>query len=146
MTTRVLKLKSDLTDLLNLLKAMKLPCTVTITKGKKRSDLQNRLQRLWHNEAADQLADESAEDKRAFCKLHFGVPILRNENEEFRKQYDSIVRPLPYEKKLELMKVPIDFPVTRLMTTGQHKRFLDDIYQHYLSHGVKLTNPEALEE
>lgn len=119
----------------------KLPFTVTIEKGAKRSIEQNKLQRLWVNEAADQLGDESAEDKRAYCKLHFGVPILRNENEEFRRAYDRVIRPLPYELKLEAMKVPLDFPVTRLMTAKQKTAYLDAIYQHFRSQGVVLTEP-----
>jgi len=119
----------------------KLPFTVTIEKGAKRSLEQNKLQRLWVNEAADQLGDESAEDKRAYCKLHFGVPILRNENEEFRRAYDRVIRPLPYELKLEAMKVPLDFPVTRLMTAKQKTAYLDAIYQHFRSQGVVLTEP-----
>lgn len=119
----------------------KLPFTVTIEKGAKRSLEQNKLQRLWVNEAADQLGDESAEDKRAYCKLHFGVPILRNENEDFRKAYDRVIRPLPYELKLEAMKVPLDFPVTRLMTAKQKTAYLDAIYQHFRSQGVVLTEP-----
>lgn len=104
---------------------------------------QNSLQHKWHQEAAMQLRESSAEDYRAYCKLHFGVPILRAESEEFRAQYDAIIRPLPYEQKLELMKAPIDFPVTRLMTVKQKTAFLDATCQHYLSLGVVLTLPEA---
>lgn len=104
---------------------------------------QNRLQHKWHMEAALTLKDESAEDKRAYCKLHFGVPILRAESEEFRAQYDAIIRPLPYEQKLALMKAPIDFPVTRLMSVEQKTRYLDEVCRHYMSMGVQLTIPEA---
>lgn len=116
---------------------------VTITQHKKkRSVEQNKLQQLWHTEAFQQLRDESAEDKRSYCKLHFGVPILRAESAQFREQYDKVVRPLPYETKLALMKIPFDFPVTRLMNTEQKTRFLDAIYQYYTSQGVRLTQPD----
>jgi len=142
MTTRVIKGARDREDFAKLSGTYKYPYTVTIVKGGIRSAEQNRLQRLWHGEAAEQLQDESAEDKRAHCKLHFGVPILRAENEQFREQYDRIVRPLPYETKLELMKAPIDFPVTRLMTTDQKTRFLDAMWAHYTSLGVRLTDPD----
>ena len=107
----------------------------------KRSDSQNALQQVWHLEASLQLKDESAEDKRAYCKLHFGIPILRAENEDFRSKYDMVIRPLPYETKLMLMKVPADFPVSRLMNTEQTTRFLDAIWNHYTSLGVVLTKP-----
>lgn len=109
-----------------------------------RSLQQNNLQHQWHGEAAAQLRDESPEDKRAYCKLHFGVPILRAESESFRVEYDRVIRPLPYETKLALMKEPFDFPVTRLMTKKQKKKFLDAIYQHYTCLGVRLSHPDDL--
>ena len=84
----------------------------------------------------------SAEDYRAYCKAYFGVRILRAENEAFREQYDRIVRPLEYEQKLEIMKEPIDLPVTRLMTSRQKKRYLDDIYTFWTGKGFKLTDPD----
>lgn len=105
----------------------------------KRSDKQNRLQRKWLLEAANQLKEYTAEEHRAYCKLHFGVPILRNENDKFREMYDRIVRPLSYETKLEIMSIPIDFPVTRLMDKDQKRRCLDAIYRHFTGLGVFLT-------
>lgn len=104
---------------------------------------QNSLQHKWHQEAAGQLREGAAEDYRAYCKLHFGVPILRAEEPDFRAQYDAIIRPLPYEQKLALMKTPIDFPVTRLMTVKQKTAFLDAVQTHYMGLGVVLTIPEA---
>lgn len=109
---------------------------------RRRTEAQNGIQHVWHMEAATQLRDGTAEDYRAYCKLHFGVPILRAEDAEFRAQYDSIVRPLPYEQKLALMKAPIDFPTTRLMTVKQKSAYLDAICQHYMGLGVRLTIPE----
>ena len=118
-----------------------IPYTIEITKGAKRSVQQNRLQRLWVNEGADQIDGWTPEDLRAYCKLHYGVPILRNESESFKEQYDNVIRPLPYEMKLELMKVPIDFPVTRLMTSSQTTRYLDDMYHAITAMSAKLTEP-----
>lgn len=142
MTTRVIKTERDRDDFVRLAGNYKYPYTVTIKRGGIRSIEQNRLQRLWHNEAAEQLQDESAEDKRAYCKLTFGVRILCAEDEDFQKQYDRVVRPLPYETQLELMKVPFDFPVTRLMTTVQKTQFLDEIRIYYTALGVRLTDPD----
>lgn len=120
------------------------PYTVTVEKGaEKRSVSQNRLQRQWLNDAMAQ-GDMSAEDYRAYCKLHFGVPILRAQDDEFRKKYDEIFRPLPYETKLELMKVPFDFPVTRLMTVKQKTEYLNQMYTHFTGLGILLTDPGML--
>ena len=129
------------------LKAAKLPVTVSMVRGKKRSLEQNKLQRQWMNEAAEQLGEYNAEGYRAFCKLHFGVPILRGENPEFCAAYDKYIKPLPYEHKLAMMREPLDFPVSRLMTTGQAKRYLDDVFHHLRDEcGAKLTEPDEHEE
>lgn len=133
----------DIDRLSALLRARKLPVTVSIAKGKKRSNASNRLQRMWLNEAAEQLQDETAEGYRGYCKLHFGVPILRAENEAFRDAYDRLIRPRPYEEKLELMQVPLDFPCTRLMSSEQMSRYLNAQYQHFRSLGVVLTEPPS---
>ena len=111
MPTRIIKTERDFGDLLNAMKLRKLPLTVTYQNGKHRTEEQNRLQRAWCNEIAEQLGDRTAEDVRGLAKLTMGVPILRAENDEFREKYDRILRPLPYEAKLECMTEPLDFPV-----------------------------------
>ena len=141
MTTRVLKTGADRDGFITLINSYKLPCTVNLTKGLNRSIEQNRLQFLWLQEATEQLGEYRLEGYRAYCKLHFGVPILRGENEEFREAYDRVIRPHSYEDKLIMMSIPLDFPVTRLMTTGQKKRYLDDIGDHFTGLGVQLTEP-----
>ena len=145
MTDRVIQNDQDLLMLLAFLRGHKQPFTVSITAGKHRSTEQNRLQRLWVNEIAEQMAGtyESAEHVRGYCKLHIGVPILRNENEAFKAEYDKIVRPLPYGAKLKLMMVPFDFGVTRIMNTRQKKQYLDAVHKHFSEQGVILTDPEA---
>ena len=142
MTQFVIRDEQERMQLLTLIGNRKCPMTVTIVNGGQRSIEQNRLQRLWHNEAADQLGDETAEDKRAWAKLCIGVPILRDESDSFREQYDRVFKVLPYTTKLDLMKEPFDFPVTRLMTSKQKSKFLNELQRHYLGQGVLLTDPE----
>lgn len=107
----------------------------------KRSVDQNKLQRKWLLEAEAQ-GDQTAEEYRGFCKLHFAVPMLRWELPEFKEKYDRIVKPLPYESKLELMQEPLDFPCTRLMSKDQKSRYLDAIFQHFTGLGMHLTDPK----
>jgi hypothetical protein len=40
-----------------------------------------------------------------------------------------------------LMMVPMDFPVTRIFTTGQTTKYLNLIYTHLSSLGIHLTEP-----
>lgn len=122
----------------------KLPITVSIADGKHRTNDQNHLQRKWVLEVSAQLGDRTPEEVRGYCKLHFGVPILRNENDVFRAEYDAIIMPLPYEHKLKLMMVPFDFGVTRIMNTRQKTAYLDAVHRHFSEQGVILTNPEDM--
>lgn len=130
--------------LVKFLEGRAMPFTVTITDGKRRTNDQNELQRKWVLEIHQQLGDRTPEEVRGYCKLHFGVPILRHENPAFKEEYDKVIRPLPYEAKLKLMMEPFDFGITRIMTTRQKTAYLDAINQHFSEQGVILTNPEDL--
>lgn len=141
MTTRSVTTPHQLEQLFSLLKSRALPFTVSIAKGKARSTDQNRLQRKWCNEVAEQLGDTTPEEVRGYSKLHFGVPILRAEDEAFAQAYDEKVKHLPYETKLALMCEPLDLPVTRRMTTNQKTRFLDAMRLFWIAQGVVLTEP-----
>ena len=144
MTERVLETEHDRKMLIAFIEQQKLPLTVSISKGRHRSTEQNRLQRQWLNEITEQLGDQSAEEWRGYCKLVFGVPILRQENEKFCEAYDKHVKGLPYEQKLAFMMEPLDFPVTRLMTTPQKTAYLDAICKHFTEQGVVLTDPDPM--
>lgn len=145
MTTRVIRTEVDRALLIQLVKAHKLPFTIDLVKGAHRSVDQNRLQRLWINEIAEQLGDMTPEEVRGLCKLQFGVPILRAENSRFCETYDRYVKPRSYEEKLALMMEPLDMPVTRIMTTDQKTRFLEALSKHFLAQGVVLTEPKKRE-
>lgn len=145
MVSRVIRDDGDLHRLLVLLRGKKKPFTVSIAQGVNRTLEQNKLQRLWLNEAAEQLG-EPAEDLRGYCKLHFGVPILRNENDIWRDGYDRVVKPLPYEHKLIIMKEPFSFPVTSQMTTKQKTAYFEAMLKHFAELGVTLTDPRYGDE
>lgn len=144
MTQRIVETDFDRKLLVSFIERQELPFTVNITSGGRRSIKQNKLQRLWMNEIAEQLPGtfESAEHARGYCKLHHGVPILREADETFRDHYDRVLRPLPYETKLACMMVPIDLPVTSRMTTRQLTAYLDAVHREFSSQGVMLTIPE----
>jgi hypothetical protein len=144
MSSRSIRTEQDRALLLRYLRQQKLPLTVEVHKVERRSTEQNRLQRLWIAEIAEQLGDQTAEEVRGYCKLTIGVPILRAENEAFRERYDLVVRPLPYEMKLAIMMEPLDLPVTRIMTTDQHTRYLEGIHRHFSEKGLALTDPDPM--
>jgi hypothetical protein len=143
MPTKIIREPIHVEALANMLRERKLPITVTWTQGAPRSTAQNRLAQRWFTDIATQLGDQTHEDVRAECKLHFGVPILRAENEVFRLSYDRVIKALPYEEKLAAIKA-FDLPVTRLMNVKQMTAFMDEMQRHWSGHGVRLTDPEAM--
>ena len=143
MPTKIIREPIHVEALANMLRGRKLPITVTWTQGAPRSTAQNRLAQRWFTDIATQLGDQTHEDVRAECKLHFGVPILRAENEAFRLSYDRVLKALPYEEKLAAIKA-FDLPVTRLMNVKQMTAFMDEMQRHWSAQGVRLTDPEAL--
>jgi hypothetical protein len=144
MAQRIVETEYERKMLIKFVESQPLPLTVNVQSVGKRTALQNRLNRQWMLDIEAQLDGWTAEYARGYCKLHFGIPILRNEDEDFCREYDAVVRPLPYEAKLKLMQVPFDFGVTRLMTVKQQTAYLDAIHRHFSEQGVVLTNPDDL--
>lgn len=99
---------------------------------------QNALSHVWYGQLAKQLREDSEGGWRCFCKLRFGVPIMRGrEDGLFRDRWDRLIKNrFTYEEKLELM---IDFPVTSLMEPDEMGRYLTAMQQHFASkHSIRL--------
>ncbi len=141
MATHIVRSAEDMERGARLVGNRKPPLTITVTSGASRSVEQNKRERLWCMEAAEQLGDRTAEEIRGFCKLHYGVPIMREGHDDFRETYDRLIKPLPYETKLAFMMEPLDFPITRLMTVGEKSQYLDAMHKGLSELGVKLTEP-----
>lgn len=108
-------------------------------RTKNRTELQNRISHSWYNELANELKADTALGYKCFCKLHFGIGILRSEDDEFRKVYDTAIKGLSYEQKLQVMKI---LPVTSIMTTKQLSQYLEAVKEHFLIHeGFDLKFP-----
>lgn len=94
------------------------------------------------------------EDARRYCKLHFGVPIMRKVNEDFRNAWNVSFLLLTYETKLELMGPcalfgPDGFPVTRLFDRAQGIQYTDRIVAEFSGKGVvfdDLLGPRSHED
>jgi hypothetical protein len=141
-----IKTEQDRQLAIKVLQNRALPCTMELTKGLKKSHDQEKLARKWFKELELQ-GDLTEEEYRGYCKLHFGVVLAKQHSEVWAEKYDRIVKPLPYEQKLELMMEPFDFPVTRILSTALEKKYLDNVYLFYTSKGFVLTNPDfRLEE
>lgn len=94
---------------------------LVVKTGKDRSLDQNGISHVWYEQIARELREDTALGVKQFCKLHYGVPIMRAEDEEFRGLYDAVLKRLPYETKLAAMAA---WPVTSLMTKDQLSQYL----------------------
>lgn len=111
----------------------------TCGREKKRSLEQNNFSHTWYEQMAKELPEDDVIGWKCYCKLHHGVPILRAENEEFKKAYDAAIKGLDYERKLQAMRI---LPVTSLMTKAQLSAYLEEVQKDFLNRGVRLEFPQ----
>ena len=112
--------------------------------GRHRSLDQNSIGHAWYEQVANELREDDALGVKRFCKLHFGVPILRAEDAEFREIYDGAIRDhLSYEQKIKAMDI---LPVTSRMSVQQHSAYLTAVREHYQERGVDLQFPDPPNE
>ena len=105
------------------------PYVMTIKPYKRdRSAEQNSLAHAWYAQVAATLREDTAEGVKSYCKLHFGIPILRGADQDFREAYNRTLLHLTYEQKLEVMKW---FPVTSLLKVDQTSMYLEQVQHHY---------------
>ena len=99
-----------------------------VKTGKDRSLDQNAILHAWITQIANELREQTAAQIKAECKLVYGVPILRAEDEEFREFYDRAIKWMTYEQKLDAMAF---VPVTSIMTVKQLSQFLAGMQEGY---------------
>lgn len=104
-----------------------------------RSLSQNDISHAWYEQMALEDRQYDKQGHRRYCKLHHGVPILRDADEDYRQAYDTVIRPLPYETKLLAMD---HWPVTSVMTKAQLSKYLDSIQADYRKRGVFVEFPQ----
>lgn len=125
----------------NLVPSKEDPYTITFSQeDESRSIKQNRLAFLWYR-IIGSMTGHGKEHERQYCKLHFGCPILIEQDSDFADFYDRSVQPLPYENQLSSMDY---VPVTRLMKVKQFAEYLDAVDRDAASRGITLPRPEDL--
>lgn len=114
---------------------------VSFRPGRDRTLDQNALWFAMYQRIAQMTEIGDVEDARRYCKLHFGVPIMRKADEDFRHAWGVSFLMLTYETKLELMGPcalfgPDGFPVTRLFDRAQGIAYTDKIVTEFSAKGV----------
>ena len=111
---------------------------IVIKEGTGRSLSQSALSHVWYEQIARELREDTPLGVKCFCKLHYGVPIMRAESEEFRELYDLVIKSLTYERKLAAMSA---WPVTSLMSKDQLSQYLTAMQDGYAGR-VQLEFPK----
>lgn len=114
---------------------------VSMRPGKDRTLDQNALWFALYQRISDVLGMDDVEDARRYCKLHFGVPIMRKADADFRDGWNRLFLDLPYEVKLRLMGPcamfgPDGFPVTRLFNRAQGIAYTEAVVAEFTEKGV----------
>lgn len=113
--------------------------SLAVRCGTDRSLPQNSFTHAWYGQLARELREDDEAGWKSYCKLHHGVPILRQESPDFRTAYDASIKLLTYEQKLQAMRF---FPVTSLMTKDQLSRYAEAVQKDFDARGVRLEFPK----
>ncbi len=135
---------TKLSEAINRLTAMyreKKFVVVSFRPGKDRTLDQNALWFSLYQRIAQMTEIGDVEDARRYCKLHFGVVIMRNADADFRDAWNRLFLHLPYESKLEMMGPcsifgPDGFPVTRLFDRAQGIAYTEMVIAEFSARGV----------
>lgn len=114
---------------------------VSMRPGKDRTLDQNALWFAFYKRIAEMTQIGDASEARKYCKLHHGVQILINEDEDYRAAWHRTTKHLNYEEKLDLMgdcKLlgPDGFPVTSLFNRAQGIAYTERVVADFSAKGV----------
>lgn len=101
---------------------------VEYTYGKKNTLDQYAILHEIYKRLADEYHAGEKKMSESECKLNFGIQILVDENEQFRRMYEKVVAPHSYETKLQIMHF---LPVCREMKSDQLAKYIDKIFNFY---------------
>ena len=118
---------------------------VSLRPGKDRTLDQNALWFAMYKRISEMTQIGDAADARRYCKLHFGVQILLNEDSGFQAAWYRVMRHLPYEEKLALMGEhklfgPDGFPVTSLFNRAQGIQYTERMAAYFTGQGVAFSD------
>lgn len=131
----------DAITLIDTLLANDLTITVTVTDGvaKKRTLSANALQHVWIKQIAD-FSGETLKNTENELKRDIGLRVLLGEGDQAAIVLGYMLEKCNYytmteEQKREVMNV---IAVTSVMSSRQHKRYLDEVQMTYAQQGLIL--------
>ncbi|MEN8639609.1 hypothetical protein [Pseudomonas sichuanensis] len=118
---------------------------VSLRPGKDRTLDQNALWFAFYKRIAEMTQIGDASDARKYCKLHHGVQILLNEDQDFQQAWYRVMRHLSYEEKLDMMGDcrlfgPDGMPVTSLFNRAQGIAYTERVVADFSARGVVFSD------
>ena len=112
------------------------PLTVALATSAS-TEQQNHMQWALYRDIAAHVGDQTVNEIQCYCKLHFGVGILKAADPEFCEYYDAHFKGLTYEAKLKLMEY-LDITSRDEFKKPQMTEFLTEIVKYWTQQGVPL--------
>jgi len=109
--------------------------------GEDSTHSQNALIWAIYRDIAEKTGNGVVETRR-FCKLHFGVPILRANCPEFATIYDKVLKPQAYEAKMELMDW-LDVTSAKEFNKKMASEYIETIIREYSEKGILIEQAQA---
>lgn len=124
--------------MLAVMRQYKLPFVVRCDLGLAaiRSLDQNALSHVWYSQIAEQSGLTKLEAK-AFCKLLFGVPIMSEKSDAFKRAYDKHMKSLSYGQKINFL-IATDMPVTSTFNSKEMSEYMENMYRYFKDKGIEL--------
>jgi hypothetical protein len=113
------------------------PITIEIVPEKRNLD-QNAMIYALYTQIASQKQDMTVGDIKRHCKLHIGIPILRQHDEQFRKFYNEALLHREYEVKLAAMDY---MPVTSIMNKKVCAEYITELMRYWSEQGIYIQLP-----
>jgi len=95
---------------------------------------QNALWAVWYPIIGRQTG-QTGEEVRRECKLNLGIPILLEEDYEYRRVWDAKFANDSYKQQLYIMRW---WPVTRLFSKYQGMDYTETLVREYAEKGIVL--------
>lgn len=116
---------------------------VALKETNKRSIPQNDISHAWYDLISRFLGDRTPLEAKCESKAWCGVPILLAEDQDYREQYESMIKSrFTVEEKLKIMEW---YPVTSVMEKDQFSQYLESMREYWGRIGVQLFYPEEMQ-
>lgn len=113
--------------------------TVEILPEKRTLD-QNSMINALYGQVASQAEDLAVIDVRRYCKLHYGIPLLRANSVTFNQFYVAAIIGMEYEQKIMLMDY-MDVTSAKEFSVKMGTEYIDTIIREYSKQGYSLLHP-----